>query len=202
MSPLILFGFYFLTPVKASTKNKPEGVLRTPPKSYCYRGGCNLCCIYSWPQLKEKFLLNFQGFQAELDSEENFLSCIQREKETLSNFYRRFLQMKAQAPEVSDDQVIAQAMRALRVGPLHSHIVGEWPKVVSKLYEQFAKFSKSEIQHFHKFEQQRKISLPDKAPRPRHNEIQRSYPRPIHSIGSDGCGTPENWEKNYGTPSQ
>jgi hypothetical protein len=32
-------------------------------------------CIYSWPQLKEKFLLNFQGFQAELDSEEDFLLC-------------------------------------------------------------------------------------------------------------------------------
>jgi hypothetical protein len=32
-------------------------------------------CIYSWSQLKEKFLLNFQGFQVELDSEEDFLSC-------------------------------------------------------------------------------------------------------------------------------
>jgi hypothetical protein len=60
-------------------------------------------CIYSWPQLKEKFLLNFQCFQAELDSEEDFLSCTQRDKETLLNFYQRFLQMKAQAPEVSDD---------------------------------------------------------------------------------------------------
>jgi hypothetical protein len=48
-------------------------------------------CIYSWPQLKEKFLLNFQGFQAELDSEEDFLSCTQRDKETLLNFYQRFL---------------------------------------------------------------------------------------------------------------
>jgi hypothetical protein len=32
-------------------------------------------CIYSWSQLKEKFLLNFQGFQAELDLEEDFLPC-------------------------------------------------------------------------------------------------------------------------------
>jgi hypothetical protein len=39
-------------------------------------------CIYSWPQLKEKYLLNFQGFQAKLDSEEDFLLCTQREKET------------------------------------------------------------------------------------------------------------------------
>jgi hypothetical protein len=30
--------------------------------------------IYSWQQLKEKFLLNFQGFQAEHDAEKDFLS--------------------------------------------------------------------------------------------------------------------------------
>jgi hypothetical protein len=47
--------------------------------------------------------------------------------------------------EVSDDQVIAQAIKALRVGPLHSDLVKEWPKTLSKLYEQFAKFSKSEV---------------------------------------------------------
>jgi hypothetical protein len=49
-------------------------------------------CIYSWQQLKEKFLLNFQGFQAEHNTEEDFLSCAQYEKETLPNFYRRLLQ--------------------------------------------------------------------------------------------------------------
>jgi hypothetical protein len=32
-------------------------------------------CIYSWQQLKEKFLLNFRGFQADLSTEEDFLSC-------------------------------------------------------------------------------------------------------------------------------
>jgi hypothetical protein len=70
-------------------------------------------------------LLNFQGFQAELSIEEDFLLCAQREKETLPNFYRRFLQLKAQAPEVFDDQVIEQAIKALRTGPLHSHQVRE-----------------------------------------------------------------------------
>jgi hypothetical protein len=147
-------------------------------------------------------LLNFQGFQVKLDSEEDFLSCTQREKETLPNFYRRFLQMKAQVPEVSNDQAIAQAIKALREGLLHSHLVREWPKTVPELYEQFAKFSKYEIQHFHKLEQQRKVSKADEAPRPRHNESQHSYPKPMHNIDSDRCGPPENWEKNYGTPSQ
>jgi hypothetical protein len=44
-------------------------------------------CIYSWQQLKEKFMLNFQGFQVEFDMDEDLLSCDQREKETLPNFY-------------------------------------------------------------------------------------------------------------------
>jgi hypothetical protein len=71
-------------------------------------------CIFSCPQLKEKFLLNFHRFQAELNSEEDFMSCTQREKEALPNFYRRFLQMKAQAPEVSYYHVIARAIKAVR----------------------------------------------------------------------------------------
>jgi hypothetical protein len=98
--------------------------------------------------------------------------------------------MKAQALKVSDDQVIAQAIKALCAGPLRSHLVRGWSKIVLEHYEQFAKFSKSEIQHFHKLEQQRKISKLDEAPRPRQNEIHRSYPKLIHNIYSYGCRPP------------
>jgi hypothetical protein len=73
---------------------------------------------------------------------------------------------------------------------------------VPELYEQFAKFSKMEILQFHKLEQQRKVSKPDEATRPRYNDNQRSYPRPVHNIDSDGCGPPENWEKNFGPSPQ
>jgi hypothetical protein len=122
--------------------------------------------IYSWQQLKEKFLLNFQGFQAEISTEEDFLSCAQYEKETLPNFYRRFLQLKEYALKVSEDQVIDQAIKALRARPLHSHLVRERPKIVSEFYEEFAKFSMSEVLHFCKLEQQRKTTNHDDAPRP------------------------------------
>jgi hypothetical protein len=53
------------------------------------------CCIYSWQHLKDKILLKFEGFQAELDTEEDFLSCVQKERESLPDFYRKFLQLKA-----------------------------------------------------------------------------------------------------------
>jgi hypothetical protein len=85
---------------------------------------------------------------------------------------------------------------------LHSHLVREWPKTVPKLYEQFTKFSKSEIQHFHKLQQQRKVSNPDKAPKLRYNKNQRSYPKLVHNIDFNGCRPPENWEKNFETPPQ
>jgi hypothetical protein len=139
-----------------------------------------------------KILLNFQGFQAELDTEEDFLSCAQREKEPLTYFYWRFLQLKAQAPKVSDEQVIAQAIKALRAGPLHSHLVREQLKTVMELYDQFAKFSKSEVQHFRKLEQQWKAAKPDEAPRARYDNNQCNYLRLVQRIDSDGCGPSVN----------
>jgi hypothetical protein len=78
------------------------------------------------------------------------------------------MQLKAQGPEVSNDQVIAQVIKALCAGPLHNHLAREWPKIVAAFYE---KFSKSEVQHFHKLEQQRKTHKHDEALRPaRYND--------------------------------
>jgi hypothetical protein len=68
----------------------------------------------------------------------------------------QFLPMVFSDEGPSPRGVITQAIKALCAGPLHSHLVRERSKSVSKLYEQFAKFNKSEIQHFCKLEQQRK----------------------------------------------
>jgi hypothetical protein len=113
--------------------------------------------------LKKKFLLIFQGFQAELSIEEDLLSCAQYEKETLPNFFWKFLQLKGQASEVSNGKVIAQAIKSLHVKPLHNHLVLEQPKTVVELYEDFAKFSKLEVLHFRKLGQQRKSPMHDKS---------------------------------------
>jgi hypothetical protein len=84
---------------------------------------------------------------------------------------RRFLQLKAQVPDISDDQVITQTIKALCARPLHSHLVRERPKTVVELYEEFTKFSKLEVLHFHKPKQQRKVPKHDEAARPaRYND--------------------------------
>jgi hypothetical protein len=133
------------------------------------------------------------------------LPCAQYEKETLPNFYRRFLQLKAQAPEVSDDQVIAQAIKAPHARPLHSHLVGERPKTITELYENFAKISKSDVLHFRKLEQQRKVPKHDKSSRPacyNDNRPYNNYPKHVKNIDSDGCGPLKIWKKNFGPPPQ
>jgi hypothetical protein len=41
----------------------------------------------SWAQLKEKFLVNVQGFQVDITTEEDFFSFQQYERETLPDFF-------------------------------------------------------------------------------------------------------------------
>jgi hypothetical protein len=73
----------------------------------------------------------------------------------LSDFFWRLLRLKAQAPEVSDEQVISKAIKALCAGQLHSYLVWEHPRTLEELYDNFHKFSKLEVLHFRKLELQR-----------------------------------------------
>jgi hypothetical protein len=112
---------------------------RLPPRS-----------ITLWAQLKEKFLINFHGFQEDVSTEEDFFSCQQYEREMLSDFFRGFSRLTAQAPKVSDEQSIMQATKALHVGQLHNHLVRERLRTLEELYEEFQKFSGAEVLHFRK----------------------------------------------------
>jgi hypothetical protein len=67
-----------------------------------------------------------------------FFSCQQYERDILPDFFHRFLRLKAQAPEVSDEQAIMQAIKALCVSQLHSHLVRERPRTLEELYDEFA----------------------------------------------------------------
>jgi hypothetical protein len=91
-----------------------------------------------------------------------FFSCQQYERETLPDFFCGFLRLKVQAPEVSDEQ----AIKALRAGQLHNHLVRECLRTLEELYDNFQKFSRSEVLHFRKLGQQRKIINENEGSRP------------------------------------
>jgi hypothetical protein len=60
--------------------------------------------IDSWRSLRDKFLLNFQGYRPDIDALTELSLCKQQEKETLRDYYRKFLTLKSQLPSV-DDQI-------------------------------------------------------------------------------------------------
>jgi hypothetical protein len=51
--------------------------------------------IDSWRSLRDKFLLNFQGYRPDTDALAELSLCKQLEKETLREYYRKFLTLKS-----------------------------------------------------------------------------------------------------------
>jgi hypothetical protein len=86
-------------------------------------------------------------------AEEDFLSSPKYERETLPDFFCKFLRLKAQALEVSDEQVIMQSIKVLHAGQLHNYLVRERPRTLEELYDNFRKFCRSEVLHFRKLDQ-------------------------------------------------
>jgi hypothetical protein len=84
--------------------------------------------IDSWRSLQDKFLLNFQGYRLDTDALAELSLCKQLEKETLREYYCKFLTLKSQLPSVDDQIAIHYAISGLRAGVLYSHCIRDPPK--------------------------------------------------------------------------
>jgi hypothetical protein len=93
--------------------------------------------IDSWRSLRDKFLLNFQGYRPDTDALAELSLCKQLERETLWEYYRKFLTLKSQLPSVDDQIAIHYAISGLRVGVLYSHCIRDPPKNLQELYQLF-----------------------------------------------------------------
>jgi hypothetical protein len=95
--------------------------------------------IDSWRSLRDKFMLNFQGYRPDTDALAELSLCKQLEKETLWEYYRKFLTLKSQLPSVDDQISIHYAISGLRAGILYSHCIRDPPKNLQELYQLFEK---------------------------------------------------------------
>jgi hypothetical protein len=103
----------------------------------------------------------------------------QLEKETLREYYRKFLTLKSQLPSVDDQVAIHYAISGFRADNLYSHCIRDPPKNLQELYQLFEKYAKSEELHQRKVESQRK---PKDAP-----QSSRTWTRtPQPDSGRDG----------------
>jgi hypothetical protein len=93
-----------------------------------------LLSIDSWRSLRDKFLLNFQGYRPDTNALAELSLCKQLEKETLREYYRKFLTLKSQLPSVDDQIAIHYAISGLRAGVLYSHCIRDPPRNLQELY--------------------------------------------------------------------
>jgi hypothetical protein len=112
--------------------------------------------IDSWRSLWDKFLLNFQGYRPDTDALAELSLYKHLEKETLREYYRKFLTLKSQLPLVDDQIAIQYAISGLDAGVLYSHCIRDPPKNLQELYQLFEKYVRSEELHQRKVESQRK----------------------------------------------
>jgi hypothetical protein len=121
--------------------------------------------IDSWKGLRDKFLLNFQGYRPDTDALAKLSLCKQQEKETLREYYHKLLTLKSQLPSVDDHIAIHYAISGLWAGVLYSHYIRDPPKNLQELYQLFEKYAKSEELHQRKVESQRKPKDPPQSSR-------------------------------------
>jgi hypothetical protein len=129
--------------------------------------------IDSWKGLRDKFLLNFQGYRPDIDALAELSLCKQQEKETLREYYRKFLTLKSQLPLVDDHIAIHYAISGLQAGVLYSHCIRDPPKNLQELYQLFEKYARSEELHQRKVEFQRKPKDPPQS--------SQTWTRPLQS---------------------
>jgi hypothetical protein len=121
--------------------------------------------IDSRRSLRDKFLLNFQGYRPDTDALAKLSLCKQQEKENLREYYRKFLTLNSQLPSVDDQIAIHYAISGLRAGYLYSHCIRDPPKNLQELYQLFEKYARSEELHHRKVESQRKPKDPPQSSR-------------------------------------
>jgi hypothetical protein len=111
-----------------------------------------LLSIESWKGLLDKFLLNFQGYQPDTNALAELSLFKQQEKETIHEYYRKFLTLKSQLPSVDDHIAIHYTISGLRASVLYSHCIRDPPKHLQELYQLFEKYARSEELHQRKVE--------------------------------------------------
>jgi hypothetical protein len=152
--------------------------------------------IHGWDDLKQRILSNFQGFHRLELTESDLFSCKQKDKEPLQNYFRRFVHLRAQAPNVLDAVAINAAIVGLRAGQFRSHLTHERPRTIQRLYEQFEKYCHSDNDFRMCMEEQSQQKKSTKAnqssEREGSNPRNASHANPRSVFGLDGENAQEN----------
>ena len=100
--------------------------------------------VYSWEDLHDKILANFKGFTSESLTSMDLFQCKQNQGEALKDYFQKFVQIKAKAPNILEDVAIEVAIKGLHIGPFAAHLAREKPRSIEDLYNEFEKYCRSD----------------------------------------------------------
>ena len=90
--------------------------------------------VYSWEDIWDKILANIKGFTSESVTSMDLFQCWQNKGEALKDYFQKFVQLKAKAPDVLEDVAIEAAIKGLRIGAFAAHLAREKPRTLDELY--------------------------------------------------------------------
>jgi hypothetical protein len=103
--------------------------------------------IYSWVDLKTKFIQALQIFHEATAQSSDLYNCKQKDREPLRSFVRRFMQQRSQIPEVDDKMTIQALIKGQTPGPTASHLTRKEPKSIDELFHKLEEYIKSDEDH-------------------------------------------------------
>ena len=74
----------------------------------------------------------------------DLFQCRQNQGEALGDYFQRFMQLKANAPNIPKDVLIEAAIKGLRIGAFAAHLAHEKPSTIEELYREFEKYCRSD----------------------------------------------------------
>ena len=71
--------------------------------------------IYSWEGLRDKIIASYKGFTIKSLTSMDLFQCKENQGEALRDYFQRFVQLKAKAPNVLKDVAIEAAIKGLHI---------------------------------------------------------------------------------------
>jgi hypothetical protein len=103
--------------------------------------------IYSWIDLKPKFIQAFQVFHETSAKPSDLFNCKQKDREPLQSFMRRFMQQKSQILGTHEKITIQALIKGLTPGPTTSYVTRKEPQTIEELFKELEQYIKSDKDH-------------------------------------------------------
>jgi methionyl-tRNA formyltransferase len=87
-------------------------------------------------------------FHDTTDESLDLYNCKQKDRQSLRNFVRRFMQQRSQIPEANDKTTIKSLIKGLTPGPTASHLTRKKPKTIDELFHELKEYILSDDDHY------------------------------------------------------